>query len=41
LDWLLAAKVVATLLAVIAFVGVLLGFPTMLLAWLGLVLAAC
>ncbi|MDT7897466.1 MAG: DUF456 domain-containing protein [Armatimonadota bacterium] len=40
MDWLLAAKVVATLLAVIAFVGVLLGFPTTLLAWLGLVLVA-
>ncbi|MFA0777011.1 MAG: hypothetical protein PVTTEEND_000725, partial [Candidatus Fervidibacter sp.] len=30
----------ATLLAVTAFVGVLLNFPTTLLAWLGLVLVA-
>lgn len=40
MDWLLAAKFVATLLAIIAFIGVVLGFPTMLLAWLGLVLVA-
>ncbi|GBC98934.1 hypothetical protein HRbin17_01453 [bacterium HR17] len=40
MDWLLLAKVMATLLAAVAATGIVLGLPTTLLAWLGLLIVA-
>ncbi len=40
MDWLLITKIAATVLAFLAALGVMLGLPTTLLAWLGLLLVA-